>query len=138
MSLEQFGIIGGLIFGIAATAVSILVFVQHAQYKKKSLEEKQEKDLIAAKEQGAHDQREKEMKDQIDNAHRKIREDVMPKLLELDRSHAEINTTFEYIKLGMDETKTILREMSSSIIRVSEQVAGIQGERRAGKAKGAE
>jgi len=138
MSLEQFGIISGIFFGLIGSAAGILAFVQHNRSKKIALEEKHAKDLEEAESKGAHDQREREMKDQIDHAHKKIREDIMPKLAELDKSHAEINTTFAYIKDSMDESKAMIKEMSIHIIELGVQVAGIQGERRAGRAKGAE
>lgn len=136
MSLERLGILFGILCGIIGAAVGILAFVQHKQAIKKAIEDKHAKELEEAQAKGAHDQREKEMKDQIDHAHRKIREDVMPKLAELERSHTEINTTFEYIKVSMEESKSMLKDMSRNIIELGQQVAGIQGERRAGKAKG--
>jgi hypothetical protein len=131
MNVEQIGIICGIAFGIVATSVGILNFVQHYQTKAKLAEEKQAKDLLTAEQKGAHDQREKEMQREIDNAHRKIREDIMPKLNELDKSHTAINTTFEYIKISMDESNKLLKDMASNIIELGKQVAGIQGERRA-------
>jgi gas vesicle protein len=130
MTLDQFGIISGVVLGTIGAAAGILAFYQHGQALKKADNERHNRDLHEAELRGARNQRDDEMQQQIDNAHRKIREEIMPKLSEMDRTHTEIYTTFEYIKTNMEETKSILRDMSSNIIELGKQVAGIQGERR--------
>lgn len=138
MTIDQIGVVSGIVLGAIGAAAGILAFYQHGQALKKADKDQHVRDLQSAERRGARNQMTEEMQAQIDNAHRKISEDIVPKIADLDRSHTEIFTTFEYIKSSMEETKIILRDMAGNIIELGKQVAGIQGERRAGKTGGFE
>lgn len=115
---------------------AILAFVQHKQARRKDAEAKQAEQIEAAKKEALAEAEAKQRKVEIDAAHKKIREDIMPKLGELQSQQAEDKIRQENLMAAQVTTNATLEKVAESVMYIRETVAGLAAVQASNGAKG--
>jgi len=107
--MELLNILAGPVLGIASSIIAIQVWA-----------------IKEAKKAGAREQREATRQQEIDAAHKKIREVVMPKVEALEKDVSELTIRAEARDSIVTEMRQDLKQLLSEIRQISIDVAGLK------------
>ena len=102
-------LIGGPILALLTTFVTLQVWA-----------------LKAAKDEGVKEEKARVLKDQVDAAHRKIREDIMPKLATLESTRAEDNVRMEKLTAVLAEVRQDGKQLLEAVQTLAVKIADIK------------
>lgn len=111
------------VVGALGLPSAIIAWLAFKADKAKDNEEKQERKLLEEREKGAHEEREKAMKADIDSAHKKIRDDVVPRITALEGSHRDTSKDFKYLADGMSKIEASVQKLIDVTQEMREDMA---------------